>query len=93
MCLEFSAKFDSKDFNQFVPNAPFLYPLMFSGGRRREHWEKIGQRKNLLLIFIFSRELENVSIPCKNELLERIRQQLPAAGLTLHQRNKQKCTE
>ena len=41
-------------FNLFVPNAPFLYPLkilenltvldflMFSGGRERVHWERMG---------------------------------------------------
>ena len=29
--------------NPFVPNAPFLYPLMFSGGRTMMHWERMGQ--------------------------------------------------
>ena len=30
-------------FNLFVPNAPFLYPLMmFSGGREKVHWEQMG---------------------------------------------------
>ena len=39
-------------FNRFIPNAPFLYPpenirkpygfLMFSGGRERVHWERMG---------------------------------------------------
>ena len=37
--------------NPFVPSAPFLYPLkssenrknfLFSGGRERMHWEKMG---------------------------------------------------
>ena len=27
--------------NPFVPNAPFLH-LMFSGGRERVHWERMG---------------------------------------------------
>ena len=40
-------------FNPFFPNAPFLYPpenigwphnfLMFSGVRKRVHWERMGQ--------------------------------------------------
>ena len=36
-----------KRINSFVPNTPFLYPLktcflMFSGGRKRVHWERMG---------------------------------------------------
>ena len=28
--------------NPFVPNVPFLYPQMFSVGRERVHWERMG---------------------------------------------------
>ena len=30
-------------FSPFVPNEPFLYPLMFSGGTERVHWEQMGE--------------------------------------------------
>ena len=38
----------SPEVNPFFPNAHFLYPLktsenlMFSGGRERVHWQRIG---------------------------------------------------
>ena len=47
--------------NPFVPNAPLLYPLrtsekpygflVFSGGRKKVHWEQMGQqqRQNVIV--------------------------------------------
>ena len=32
-----------KRINPFVPDALFLYPLMFSGGREKVHWEQMGE--------------------------------------------------
>ena len=39
---ETTAKTTNTGINPFVPNAPFLYSLMFSVGRERVHWEHMG---------------------------------------------------
>ena len=52
LCLKYKIAYVSrakKHINPFVPNAPFLYPLkniMFSGGRERVHWERMGWLKS-----------------------------------------------